>query len=458
MNIVLKAKMILRGKKRWQLLIVLLLAFVQLSAQQAELYFPYFAGREYDFYIFRGNIQDTISTGTIGADGRVTLFLPDSLKSYRGMTRWLLKKGGGLDMIFADRENFTVSCTQEEPTAANIIYNNSPENEFLNSNYSKQQAIFNKVNALTVAVQAYTSSPDLPTRERESVEDHDELLVVFKTELEKQQKAFANLRAENDRTNLYAARFRRISDFLLGIGSKLPGSEKEHIEDMNYLVVNQLNLTDLWTSGHWDSLIEGWMDMQVNAVRNDTVLLNNVKTILHRTKDNQIYSAYCEKLIQLLSKYGKDWIIVDIAKEIKKSGQLVNPSPFLSRITAAQSGDQAPNIEGYGHVLKGQPTILAFHDSGCGNCLEQMKQLMKIYPRLRQKGYKVISISADTDKNYFEDTCVNYPWKDKLCDLKGFAGSNFLRYGILGTPTFVLIDKNGIIQNRYARVEDLMQL
>jgi len=42
-------------------------------AQGITLYFPHFAGEEYDFYVFRREKMDTISKGKIGEDGYVYL-------------------------------------------------------------------------------------------------------------------------------------------------------------------------------------------------------------------------------------------------------------------------------------------------------------------------------------------------------------------------------------------------
>ena len=80
--------------------------------------------------IFQGEKQITVESGVVASDGQVTLVLPDEYKDYRGMTRWLLKSGGGLDMIYVGR-SFSVECLSEKPNAENIIYTGNPENDFL---------------------------------------------------------------------------------------------------------------------------------------------------------------------------------------------------------------------------------------------------------------------------------------------------------------------------------------
>jgi len=48
-------------------------------------------------------------------------------------------------------------------------------------------------------------------------------------------------------------------------------------------------------------------------------------------------------------------------------------------------------------------------------------------------------------------------WADKLCDYKGFDGDNFRNYGIVGTPTYILIDKERIIRGRYVQLRELIK-
>ncbi|MFV0539444.1 MAG: peroxiredoxin family protein [Dysgonomonas sp.] len=72
-------------------------------------------------------------------------------------------------------------------------------------------------------------------------------------------------------------------------------------------------------------------------------------------------------------------------------------------------------------------------------------------------GVRVVSLSSDHLKESFEKDKKHFPWadNDKLCDFQGFSGKNFLNYGIMSTPTFFLIDKDGIVIRRYALVADI---
>ena len=82
------------------------------------------------------------------------------------------------------------------------------------------------------------------------------------------------------------------------------------------------------------------------------------------------------------------------------------------------------------------------------------EEVEKFAKSARDRGIEVISIAADHDKTIYENTASRFPWKNKLCNFKGFEGENFKNYGIIGTPTFYLIDNKGIIQGKYATLAD----
>jgi hypothetical protein len=87
-------------------------------------------------------------------EGKVTLTMPEPYKDYQGMTRWLLKKGGGLNMIYTGK-GFSVECLSEKPGPDNIIYTGNPENDYLKSQHSRQQTILDKLGAVNHLLQVY---------------------------------------------------------------------------------------------------------------------------------------------------------------------------------------------------------------------------------------------------------------------------------------------------------------
>lgn len=83
-----------------------------------------------------------------------------------------------------------------------------------------------------------------------------------------------------------------------------------------------------------------------------------------------------------------------------------------------------------------------------------MQLLKGNYPLIKEKGYEVVSVAADTNTDVYRNTAETFPWEAKYCDLKGFDSPDFKNFGIIGTPTFYVIDGKGIVQGRYARLQD----
>ncbi|HWV67838.1 hypothetical protein, partial [Chitinophaga sp.] len=141
-----------------------------MQAQNIQMTFPHFAGKSYDFIIFRGKEAKTVFQGTIPADGKFTLSVPKEYGPYTGMSRWLItgtQEGGGLDMLIPGHD-FSVVCTEAQPNDENIIYTGNPEIPELTGLYKKQQDIFAKHDAMLQATKAFPKNDkNYPAFEKE---------------------------------------------------------------------------------------------------------------------------------------------------------------------------------------------------------------------------------------------------------------------------------------------------
>lgn len=427
-------------------LIILLGATCRLSAQTIQLYFPRFAGQEYDFFIFQGSETDTLQSGVIPEDGRVVLSVPGGRMpyaptNYRGMGRWLLKNGGGLDFV-VNGENFSAHCTEPEPNEENIIYKNSREKAFLFEKYYCQQAIFQKMDFIQMGLNAYKEEPDNPL--------HPLLL----SEKEKQEKAFLELTKEMIASPLYAARFRRISNFLnaLPLYNLNTGNPDSQLKDRRRFIEEELDPDALYTSGLWRDLIS-----QTAAIYEDeNDYIKAMMACLERTKSQTVYLQLAEDLIAICEQYGWQEQEERLIYYLNNKGRITEPTGKLKQLMTLfklAKGSKAPAFS-QGKLSKGR-VLLVFYESGCGPCENEMQQLKGNYALLKEKGYEIVSVSADTDEAVFRNTAESFPWKGKYCDLQGFEGEDFVNYGVIGTPTFYLIDKAGIVQGRYARLSDM---
>ena len=419
---------------------------IPLSAQRIALHFPYFSGQQYDFLLMRGEQTDTIYSGVIPSDGRLTLELPKERAGYSGMVRWLLRSGGGLDMVWSG-ENYSVECLSPSPSEENIIFTGSVENPFLNKNFHEQEQLLAQFEAMELATKAYP--PDAP------------MYATFESERERLKEAFAVFQADLAKSNLYAARFREIVNFTRGIGTSLGVSDEERAQQADDFLSNRMSWKALYTSNHWGGVIYSWVQLHLYAIKSDSAFAASARRILARIPDPEHYTAFCERMAYYFTKNSKDSLLASLAPDIRASGKLNRYDGLLAQLNAVQPGEQAPDLLVAGTNLKSsslskKASVLVFYQSGCGPCEATMEQLIANYKLLTNNGYRLITISADTDLNVFKETAETHPWKDKFCDGHGFEGQNFRKYGVAGTPTLFVVDHKGIIRIRAGGLPEIL--
>ncbi|WP_337966644.1 redoxin domain-containing protein [uncultured Flavobacterium sp.] len=219
---------------------------------------------------------------------------------------------------------------------------------------------------------------------------------------------------------------------------------------------NKLDFENLYTSGLWSPVIETWAQMQQYAIKDDAVFFEDTKTILSRIKNKGTYTAFADKMVGVFAKAGKDVMVSDLGRYLAQSGQIEKaPNRLISAMNDLVAGSTAPFLQTpAGKKAITKKTLLFFYESGCNNCENEIHQLLGNYQIVKDKGYEVITVAADMTKEAGDGHGHEFPWKEQLCDYKGFAGPNFISYGIIGTPTFFTIDEKGKITGRYARLID----
>ncbi|MDW8850986.1 thioredoxin-like domain-containing protein [Flavobacterium sp. MMLR14_040] len=415
-----------------------------IAAQTIQLSFPHFAGKEYTYVIVKGDKNDTITAkGKLDSKGKTVLQLPPSQKGYVGMSSFRLREGGGLDIVL-NNENFTISCTEAQPTMENIKFTGSPENEFLARLYQKQQQVLNKVGIINGGLQLYGKN--------------DSIYPAFQKELIKLKQRYAAVQLETAQSRLYAARFREMNDFLMGTASRLDQTEAEKSLEFREFMRSKINMQELYNSNLWSSVISSWLSMHESMVKNDALLLEDAKVILDRISSKEVYTAFADKLVVWLSAKGKDDLIGPLGTYMAASGKIENPGHnLLAAMGGPQTGMKAPDLvwkDGNYSFDKKQKTLLIFYETGCNNCDNEINLLIGNYQELQKKGYEVVTAASDVDPSEFEKNAARFPWTKKFCDFRGQGGYNFISFGVIGTPTIFVIDENGTITGRYARLAD----
>ncbi len=433
-------------------------------AREVHLHFPHFAGHAYDWTLFQGDREVIIMSGEIDPEGRVLLVMPDAYHNYRGMTRWLLNTGGGLDMIYTGR-GFAVECLSEHPSEENIIYTGNPENDFLRAQSQRQQAVLEKIEAVSYMLQVYP-----PT---------EELNRILSKEQKHLYQQFESLQADRAKSPLYAARFSEIVDFTRGIADKLYDNPDDHQAYFNDFISNTLNFEDLYTSGHWDQVVYHWLMMNVHSRQTEQAVADRLDNVLRRMTRDDILAEFAEKAVLLLVEKGKDGLLPQLVAALDKrpaaraalssrtqdmlsSFKILKgtkaPDLVFSKPVLTPAGVVNQNIILKTDSLEANYTILLFYRSDCQPCEDVLIALSNRYSWLKAHDVRVIAISADETEEVFEAKLMYHQWSDTFCDLTGVDGPNFKNYAVLGTPALYLLNRKGVILKKSAYTEELFQV
>ncbi len=417
------------------------------SAQRIGVYFPHFAGQEWDLLVPKGQEIDTVLTGRIPEGDTLFIDLPAAYAGYRGMARWMLRGGGGIDMVL-NGEDFRVVCLAEHPTEEHIRFQGSKENRFLLAQYQKRQLLVERYAVMQAAMRLY--------------EPNHQLFSALEKEVGELQASYSALSDSLQQTPLYAARFLEILNFTRGQGAVLGMQEEDLAEEAALFLQEEMDWMDLYRSNHWSGVIHSWLQLHLQVIQDEERLYMAACRLLNRIEDREIFSSFSVLVSGYLIKFGKDELLDRLAGEILKQGKLINPENYRAQFCQLSIGDNVPVLKGQdGQVVASVPgsgtmRLLVFYQSTCGPCERMLQQLEANYPFIDRAGIEVISISADLDKALFEHTAATFPWELQLFDGQGFEGENFTNYGVMGTPTLMLIDDAGQLLRRTSKLAPLL--
>lgn len=162
--------------------------------------------------------------------------------------------------------------------------------------------------------------------------------------------------------------------------------------------------------------------------------LNQNKISFGKSSTQNLFDLLTRK--QQKSKKGKL-----ISKYLKLNAEVELNDQFIDFEMEDTKGEKNKISE-----LRGKYTLLEFWSSTCKPCRESNKDLVNIYKNYKPKGFEIIAISLDYNKEIWTNAIKKdkVTWKN-LSELNGDNNTAAFIYNVNGIPDNFLIDPNGKI-------------
>lgn len=154
-----------------------------------------------------------------------------------------------------------------------------------------------------------------------------------------------------------------------------------------------------------------------------------------------------------------------LSKRMQQSEKVLKWKPKLDKARDLVSGNvEAPDFtindtQGKPVSLsayRGNYVLVDFWASWCVPCRQENPNVLAAYEKYKDKGFKVLGISLDTDRKLWLKAIKEdkLPWR-QVCDFKADQGKAAKAYEISSIPSNVLIDPNGKIVGKDLRGGEL---
>lgn len=126
------------------------------------------------------------------------------------------------------------------------------------------------------------------------------------------------------------------------------------------------------------------------------------------------------------------------------------PAPEIDGIEAglAAAGGAGPLA-----ARRGRPVVLFGWAEGCGDCKAQAASLARVMQRRRADGVELVALTrwyGEPGEHALEQARADSVWAAVYAGLEGtprpVSPAAMLRYGVSSTPTFVFVDRKGIVR------------
>lgn len=108
--------------------------------------------------------------------------------------------------------------------------------------------------------------------------------------------------------------------------------------------------------------------------------------------------------------------------------------------------------------FQGRPVILFFWTSWCPFCREQIEKMNVLYPKLKESGIELLAINVEENKEKIKKFISKHPILFRV--LRDSDAGIAYAYGLLGVPTYVLIDSQAEIKfmKNYFPADDYLRI
>jgi peroxiredoxin len=441
----------------FKLVLAIQLLVISVSAQELTLKLSQHPNKQAVVVAIHGVRKDTLGTVQLDQHG-IGLIAFKHKQPLTGLVNLTIKDKQYLsyDFVLSPTESPMLICEMEYIYAQNTKILNSPENDCLNRWFDNAAQYKQQIGLNQELSKLYKTK--------------EPFLKKLATEKQRIEEILQRQVDTINHSTLFAGKymqFKRAQEEKL---AKVWESDETKTIAKNYFT--QIDFEALYGSSMWFSIINSCMEVYTKESLYYGAFGADVANNLKRIENQQVYEDLIDAAISVTEKFSwtKDQeAIVDF---IIKDNRIKNPTGKLEKIIQSYQltiGKKSPNLTLTNTVgnntttvlktdaLKSKYTLLVFYQSDCGHCETAIAGLKSNYKDLVAKGFKIISFAGDVDQEVFATTAASFPWAAKYRDVEGMNGVNFKNYAVIGTPTMFLLDDKGIIVQKPATVEELLE-
>ncbi len=214
-------------------------------------------------------------------------------------------------------------------------------------------------------------------------------------------------------------------------------------------------------------------DKKENSNENSKTEMENLSAEWRKTQD-EIKNVRLHYAVNNPESYLSPYLINSYASRLPNDSlemiygyldPIIKESSYGLRIqeqlNVVNSGDIAPSFsleDINGNILsldqfKGKTVLLDFGAAWCVPCIENHPQIKRIYDKYHSKGMEIIGISFDENKTIWKESIKkeksNWDHIYEGINNVGNEGTISKAYYVQPIPAYILIDKEGIIIDRY---------